>query len=224
MFVDWKYKIHIYSVKCRLCFWYLKCFPGCSFTVVHTSVSIRFQFLIIKLTRCTNFSNLFFGIEIYMFRTGFLSIIRSLVLYTQQQVYLIQVMLTACQQAVSITCMTYNYCCVYSTRLLMMERKPVRNMQISIPKNKFEKLVHLVGFIIRIYHDARSSECQRFIDQLTVLHCKQWTNLWLWDGITFNYFDFRLWQSQNIVIRKDCWLHCQDILKTGCLFCYSKLD
>ena len=27
-------------------------------------------------------------------------------------------------------------------------------------KNKFEKLVHLVGFIIRIYHDARTSECQ----------------------------------------------------------------
>ena len=25
-------------------------------------------------------------------------------------------------------------------------------------KNKFEKLVHLVGFIIRIYHDARSTE------------------------------------------------------------------
>jgi len=29
-------------------------------------------------------------------------------------------------------------------------------------KNKFEKLVHLVGFVIRIhvYHDARSPECQ----------------------------------------------------------------
>jgi len=27
-------------------------------------------------------------------------------------------------------------------------------------KNKFEKLVHLVGSIIRIYHDARSSERQ----------------------------------------------------------------
>jgi len=27
-------------------------------------------------------------------------------------------------------------------------------------KNKFEKLVHLVGFIIRIYDDARSPECQ----------------------------------------------------------------
>ena len=27
-------------------------------------------------------------------------------------------------------------------------------------KNKFEKLEHLIGFNIRIYHDARSSECQ----------------------------------------------------------------
>jgi len=27
-------------------------------------------------------------------------------------------------------------------------------------KNKCEKLVHLVGFIIRIYHDALSHECQ----------------------------------------------------------------
>ena len=27
-------------------------------------------------------------------------------------------------------------------------------------KNKFDKLVLLVGFIIRIYHDARSSDCQ----------------------------------------------------------------
>ena len=30
-------------------------------------------------------------------------------------------------------------------------------------KNKFEKLVHLVGFIIRIYHDARSPERQILI-------------------------------------------------------------
>jgi len=31
-------------------------------------------------------------------------------------------------------------------------------------KNKFEKLAHLIGFIIRIYHDARSSERQcRFL-------------------------------------------------------------
>jgi hypothetical protein len=31
-------------------------------------------------------------------------------------------------------------------------------------KNKFEKLVHLVGFIIKIYHDARSSACQIYHD------------------------------------------------------------
>jgi len=31
-----------------------------------------------------------------MFWTGFLSTIRGLVLYTQQQVYVLQVMLTAC--------------------------------------------------------------------------------------------------------------------------------
>jgi len=34
-------------------------------------------------------------------------------------------------------------------------------------KNKFQELVNLVGFIIRIYHDARSSEryisCKHFI-------------------------------------------------------------
>ena len=29
-------------------------------------------------------------------------------------------------------------------------------------KSKFEKLVHLVGFIIRICHDARSSKCQSY--------------------------------------------------------------
>jgi len=28
------------------------------------------------------------------------------------------------------------------------------------PKNKFEILVNFVGFVMRIYHDARASECQ----------------------------------------------------------------
>jgi hypothetical protein len=65
------------------------------------------------------FLKFIFGIELYMFRTCILSIIRRLVLYKQQEEYVE----------------------FYS-------------------KNKFEKLVHLVGFIIRIYHGARSSECQ----------------------------------------------------------------
>jgi hypothetical protein len=60
-------------------------------------------------------------------------------------------------QAVGIICM---YCCVYSARLLMMDREACPKHVEFYSKNKFEKLVHLVGFIIRIYHDARSSECQ----------------------------------------------------------------
>ena len=41
------------------------------------------------------FSDLFWY-EIYMFRVGLLSIIGSLVLYTQQLIIVIQVMLTVC--------------------------------------------------------------------------------------------------------------------------------
>jgi len=44
--------------------------------------------------RCT-ISQIYFGIEIYMCRTGLLSIIRSLVLYTQQYVFVLLVMLSA---------------------------------------------------------------------------------------------------------------------------------
>jgi len=43
----------------------------------------------------------------------------------------------------------------------MMDRGTVRNMFSFISKNKFEKLMHLVGFIIRIYHDALSFERQK---------------------------------------------------------------
>jgi hypothetical protein len=42
----------------------------------------------------------------------------------------------------------------------MMDRGTVRNMYSFIPKIKFEKLLRLVGFVIRIYHDARSPERQ----------------------------------------------------------------
>jgi len=51
--------------------------------------------------------------------------------------------------------------------LLRVQRKTPDDGQRNCPKyvefyskNIFEKLVHLVGFIIRIYHDARSSERQ----------------------------------------------------------------
>jgi hypothetical protein len=97
-------------------------------------------------------------------------------LYTQQY---IQVMLTACR---SLVLYTQQYIQVMLTSLLASsqhnlyvllrvqcwtpddeQRNCPKHVYEFYSKNKFEKLVHLVGFIIRIYHDARSSECQTMI-------------------------------------------------------------
>ena len=85
------------------------------------------------------FLKFIFGIKLYMFRTVPLSIIRSFSLYTQQ------------------TCMTYTIavCTVKNSWWWTEELSETCRLYF---KNKFEKLVHLVGFIIRIYHDARSPE------------------------------------------------------------------
>jgi hypothetical protein len=64
-----------------------------------------------------------------MFRTGFLSIIRSLILYR------------------------------FSVHHDDGQKTCPKHVEFY-SKNKFEKLVHLVGFTIRIYYDARSSEYQ----------------------------------------------------------------
>ena len=59
----------------------------------------------------------------------------------------------------------HNLCGIYL--LLCVQYQTPDDGQRNCPKhvefyskNKFEKLVHLVGFIIRIYDDARFSECQ----------------------------------------------------------------
>ena len=105
-----------------------------------------------------------------MFRTDSLSIIRSLALYTQQQVYVIQVMLTACQrdQDSILASSQHNLYDIYI--LLCVKCQTPDDGQRNCPKhvefyskNKFEKSVHLFGFIIRIYHGARFSECQIYI-------------------------------------------------------------
>jgi hypothetical protein len=52
------------------------------------------------------------------------------------------------------------HCCVYSEKTPDDgQRNGLKHVEFY-SKNKFEKLVHLVGFIIRIYHDARSPERQ----------------------------------------------------------------
>jgi len=104
-----------------------------------------------------------------MFRTVPLSIISSFSLYTQQwyMSYNFADSLRHPDPACKLSANLYDIyrCCVYSEKLQMMDRGTVR--QRNCPKhvefysrNKFEKLVHLVGFTIRIYHVARSPERQ----------------------------------------------------------------
>jgi len=76
-----------------------------------------------------------------------LSIIRSFSQYTQQW-YMSYRFPDSCQLSANL-CDIY-HCCVYCEKLLMMDRG-----------NKFEKLVHLVSFTIRVYHDARLPERQK---------------------------------------------------------------
>jgi len=52
------------------------------------------------------------------------------------------------------------HCCVYSEDIPDDGQRNCPKQIEFYSKNKFEKLVHLVRFIIRIYHDARSPERQ----------------------------------------------------------------
>jgi len=80
-----------------------------------------------------------------MFQTVPPSTIRSFSLYTQQW------------------CMSYTgLLCVQSETPDDGQRNRPKHVEFY-SKNKCEKLVHLVGFIIRLYHDARSPECQIFL-------------------------------------------------------------
>jgi len=100
-----------------------------------------------------------------MFRTVPLSIIKSFSLYTQQwcMSYSLRagsgrnvlILLASSQQ----TCMTYTIAVCTVKNSDYGQRNCPKHVEFY-SKNKFEKLVHLVGVIIRIYHDARSPELQ----------------------------------------------------------------
>jgi len=79
-----------------------------------------------------------------MFRTVPLSIIRSFSLYTQQYIQV---------------CWHVPLLCVQWKTPNDGQRKCQKHVEFY-SENKFDKLVRLVGFIIRICHDARSSERQ----------------------------------------------------------------
>jgi len=101
-----------------------------------------------------------------MFRAVPLSIIKRFSLYTQQW------------------CMSYRFAdslragsCSQAVRhipLLCVQWKTPDDGQRNCPKhvefyskNKLQKLVHLVGFIIRVYHEARSPERQSSITSVS---------------------------------------------------------
>ena len=62
----------------------------------------------------------------------------------------VPILLASCQQ----NSMDIYHYCVYREKILMMDRGTVRNMWIFHSKNRFENLVHVVGFIIRIVTDV----------------------------------------------------------------------
>ena len=115
------------------------------------NLTFRWPWIVINSYNKTNqmhsFLKFIFGIKLYMFRTVPLSIIRSFSLYTQQ--WYMSYRFADSSQAVSIS--------VWHIPLLCVKWKTPDDGQRNCPKhvefyskNKFEKLRHLVGFIIRI--------------------------------------------------------------------------
>ena len=126
-------------------------------------MSELYKILIIKANEMHYISNLFDKL-LYIFRTGALPIIRSIsTLYTCNR-YL-QSGWNCSSILTTLADSQYNQHDKYILRvysveiLLLMESRPLRNMQSTL-SNKFEIQCIMLAFIIRIYHDARSSECQ----------------------------------------------------------------
>jgi hypothetical protein len=115
--------------------------------------------LIIKPTRCTNFSNFFLNETL---RVSDSSSVHHQELFTVHSA----VLLESCLQS----CMTYTIAVCTMNNSWLWTEELSETCSVSF-QNKFEKLVHLNGFIIRICHYAQSHE--RKIHQLNtvILSC-----------------------------------------------------
>jgi len=120
---------------------------------VHVTVH-RDKFLIIKPTRCTNFSNLFLEWNSTCFGQ-FLCPSSAVFHCTHSNGICHTGLLTACEQKPMLLLTSWQQTCMTSP-LLCVQWKTPDNGQRNCPKhvefhskNKFEKLVHLVGFIVR---------------------------------------------------------------------------
>jgi len=114
-----------------------------------------------------------------MLRTVPLSIISSFSLHTQQwysyMSYRFADSLRAGSGRNSIlillaSCVTYTIA-VCTVKTADDGQRNCRKQVDVYSKNKFEKLVQLVGFIIRIYHDARSPERQYIYIYIYIYMC-----------------------------------------------------
>jgi hypothetical protein len=124
-------------------------------------------FLIIKPTRCTDFSNLFLEWNSTRFRQN-LCPLSGLFHCTHSNGICHIVMQTACEQdldGTSWSCSEAIYKHEWHIPLLCVQWNTPDDGQRNCPKhvefhskNKFEKAMHMVGFIIRSCHDARSHE------------------------------------------------------------------
>jgi len=103
-------------------------------------------------------SQIHFWNKTLMFRTVPLSIIRSFSLYTQK------------------TCMTYTIA-VCTVKNSVWWTEELSETLEFYSKNEFEKLVHLVAFIIRIYYDVWSFESLFLMEKLVLFVYFQ-ANVW----------------------------------------------
>ena len=124
----------------------------------NSDVINRLVILIIKPTRCTNFSNLFLEKTLHVTDSSSVH---------HQEFFTVHTAMVSGSGRNSVPSWSCSQA-VWHIPLLRVQWKTPDDGQRNCPKhiefyskNKFEKLVHLVGFIIRIYHDARSPERQK---------------------------------------------------------------
>ena len=116
--------------------------------------------LIIKPTICINFTNLF--LEYFSVNHQ-----ESSIVHTAIQTGYADCLLAGSGRSVPIPLASSQHNLYDIYLLLCLQYQTPDDGQRNCPKhvevyskNKFEKLVHLIGFIVSIYHDAGSSECQ----------------------------------------------------------------
>jgi len=100
------------------------------------------------------FFKFIFGIKLYMFQTVPLSIIRSFFFTVNTQQWYMS------YRFADSPCMTFTIAVCQQWKTPDDGQRNCPKLVEFYSKNKFEKLVHLGLFIIRMYHDVRSPDRQ----------------------------------------------------------------